>query len=138
MCRLICHCGSTVMLPPIACNAQIECRHPCIRQSSCGHPVVPHTCHEEGPCPPCAFLTKKVCRCGTSFFPFPFLLVICPACSICRFVLDMCVAKCVDVGANRENDDGECEMCDGFDSGVVWNYLRKVSLPSFSFSFPSN
>lgn len=31
---------STVVLPPIACNTQIDCRHPCIRASECGHPLM--------------------------------------------------------------------------------------------------
>ncbi|KAI5477454.1 transcriptional repressor NF-X1 [Pseudohyphozyma bogoriensis] len=62
--ELICHCGSTVMLPPIPCGTVIDCRHPCIRPSTCGHPQMPHACHEEPNCPPCPFLVQKRCACG--------------------------------------------------------------------------
>lgn len=55
---------STVVLPPIACNTQIDCRHPCIRASECGHPQMPHACHEDPACPPCPFLMEKACACG--------------------------------------------------------------------------
>lgn len=33
--RLVCNCGSTVVLPPIPCNFVIDCRHPCIRPPQC-------------------------------------------------------------------------------------------------------
>ena len=55
---------STIMLPPIACNTTIDCRHPCIRPSTCGHPSMPHACHENENCPPCPFLMTKSCQCG--------------------------------------------------------------------------
>ncbi|ORY77238.1 hypothetical protein BCR35DRAFT_305534 [Leucosporidium creatinivorum] len=63
--ELVCNCGSTVVLPPIPCSYTIDCRHPCIRPSSCGHQTMPHACHEDPiPCPPCPFLVEKECACG--------------------------------------------------------------------------
>lgn len=67
--ELICHCGSTVVLPPIPCNFVIDCRHPCIRPSDCGHPRLPHACHENPECPPCPYLTVKQCACGKRTVP---------------------------------------------------------------------
>lgn len=62
---LVCHCGRTVLEPPVACGAQIVCNFPCTRPPpACGHPKVPHNCHEEEPCPPCVFLTDRICHCG--------------------------------------------------------------------------
>lgn len=61
---LICHCGATVIEPPVACGTKINCRSPCQRADpSCGHPKPPHTCHEEPDCPPCPYLTEKACQC---------------------------------------------------------------------------
>ncbi|GAA5919432.1 hypothetical protein JCM6882_006322 [Rhodosporidiobolus microsporus] len=62
--ELVCNCGATVVLPPIPCNFVIDCRHPCIRPSDCGHPRLPHACHEDPACPPCPYLTAKPCACG--------------------------------------------------------------------------
>ncbi len=31
----------------------------------CGHPKTPHVCHgDDSPCPPCFFLTERLCACG--------------------------------------------------------------------------
>ncbi|GAA6016990.1 hypothetical protein JCM10207_001449 [Rhodosporidiobolus poonsookiae] len=67
--ELVCNCGSTVVLPPIPCNFVIDCRHPCIRPPECGHPQLPHACHEEPGCPPCPFLMAKPCACGKKRIP---------------------------------------------------------------------
>ncbi|SPO28106.1 related to Shuttle craft protein [Ustilago trichophora] len=62
--ELICHCGRTVLEPPVPCGTQVRCNFPCVRPPpSCGHPKMPHDCHEEEPCPPCVYLTDKVCHC---------------------------------------------------------------------------
>ncbi|SJX64040.1 related to Shuttle craft protein [Sporisorium reilianum f. sp. reilianum] len=62
--ELICHCGRTVLEPPVPCGTQVRCNFPCVRPApSCGHPKMPHDCHEEEPCPPCVYLTDKVCHC---------------------------------------------------------------------------
>ncbi|XP_022090827.1 transcriptional repressor NF-X1-like [Acanthaster planci] len=56
-----CHCGATVMMPPIRCGTKPpECDQLCARQHDCDHPVR-HTCHNEDVCPPCAELTSKMC-----------------------------------------------------------------------------
>ncbi|GAA5878773.1 hypothetical protein JCM8547_007192 [Rhodosporidiobolus lusitaniae] len=67
--EMICNCGSTVVLPPIPCNFVIDCRHPCIRPPQCGHPQLPHACHEDPVCPPCPYLTAKPCACGKKTIP---------------------------------------------------------------------
>ncbi|GAA6062232.1 hypothetical protein JCM10212_000811 [Sporobolomyces blumeae] len=68
--ELICHCGATVVLPPIPCGFQIDCRAPCIRTPpACGHPQLPHACHENPECPPCPYLISKQCACGKKVVP---------------------------------------------------------------------
>ncbi|WVQ98382.1 hypothetical protein IAU59_005505 [Kwoniella sp. CBS 9459] len=63
--ELICHCGNTVIYPPVACGTTINCPYPCDRPSpACGHPKTPHPCHESAECPPCPYLTNKSCACG--------------------------------------------------------------------------
>lgn len=60
-----CHCGRTVLEPPVPCGQRPRCRFPCARPApQCGHPKLPHDCHEDGPCPPCVYLTTKQCDCG--------------------------------------------------------------------------
>ena len=57
----VCHCGSTVVFPPIKCGTKLpDCPQPCDRQRECEHPVQ-HACHSEDTCPPCSFLTAKMC-----------------------------------------------------------------------------
>ncbi|KAI0336848.1 hypothetical protein GY45DRAFT_25326 [Cubamyces sp. BRFM 1775] len=64
--EMVCHCGNTVLEPPIPCGTRITCGYPCNRPPPpCGHPLTRHACHEDPiPCPPCPFLTSKVCACG--------------------------------------------------------------------------
>ncbi|XP_043545901.1 transcriptional repressor NF-X1 isoform X1 [Chiloscyllium plagiosum] len=59
--ELTCHCGKTVIYPPIPCGTKPpECKNPCIREHECDHPVF-HNCHNEEKCPPCTYLTQKWC-----------------------------------------------------------------------------
>ncbi|KAI1889263.1 hypothetical protein AGOR_G00177340 [Albula goreensis] len=52
--ELTCHCGETVMYPPIACGTKPpECKNLCT--------IVFHNCHSDEKCPPCTYLTKKWC-----------------------------------------------------------------------------
>ncbi|KAF9240460.1 hypothetical protein BU15DRAFT_87666 [Melanogaster broomeanus] len=84
--ELMCPCERTVLEPPISCGTTVNCMYPCARPPpSCGHPRVPHLCHEAvvvagadtadeglgpegtagtGACPPCPSLTSKICACG--------------------------------------------------------------------------
>jgi len=69
--QIICHCGHTVLEPPIPCGTEIECSYPCVRPPPpCGHPKAPHLCHEDStPCPRCVYLTEKLCACGKMTVP---------------------------------------------------------------------
>uniref|UniRef100_A0A674C357 Nuclear transcription factor, X-box binding 1 n=1 Tax=Salmo trutta TaxID=8032 RepID=A0A674C357_SALTR len=59
--ELACHCGVSVLFPPIACGTKPpECKNPCTRRHECDHPVF-HNCHSEEKCPPCTYLTQKWC-----------------------------------------------------------------------------
>lgn len=68
--ELICKCGRTVIQPPVPCGTKIACTYPCAEPPPpCGHPKLPHACHETGACPPCVFLTSKLCACGKTSVP---------------------------------------------------------------------
>ncbi|XP_042366487.1 transcriptional repressor NF-X1 [Plectropomus leopardus] len=59
--ELACHCGLTVLYPPIPCGTKPpECKNLCTRRHECDHPVF-HNCHSEEKCPPCTYLTQKWC-----------------------------------------------------------------------------
>ncbi|XP_023264150.1 transcriptional repressor NF-X1 isoform X1 [Seriola lalandi dorsalis] len=59
--ELTCHCGLTVLYPPIPCGTKPpECKSLCTRRHECDHPVF-HNCHSEEKCPPCTYLTQKWC-----------------------------------------------------------------------------
>uniref|UniRef100_A0A8C6UGD8 Nuclear transcription factor, X-box binding 1 n=1 Tax=Neogobius melanostomus TaxID=47308 RepID=A0A8C6UGD8_9GOBI len=59
--ELTCHCGLTVLYPPIPCGTKPpECKNTCTRRHECDHPVF-HNCHSEEKCPPCTYLTQKWC-----------------------------------------------------------------------------
>ncbi|KZV76711.1 hypothetical protein PENSPDRAFT_731024 [Peniophora sp. CONT] len=69
--EMVCHCGLTVLEPPIPCGTRINCTYPCSRGNPpCGHPRIPHACHEDpAPCPPCVVLTSKPCACTKQNVP---------------------------------------------------------------------
>lgn len=59
--ELTCHCGASIIYPPVPCGTRPpECKNPCIRKHECDHPVF-HNCHCEEKCPPCTYLTQKLC-----------------------------------------------------------------------------
>ncbi|XP_067342635.1 transcriptional repressor NF-X1 isoform X2 [Channa argus] len=59
--ELTCHCGLTVLYPPIPCGTKPpECKNLCTRRHECEHPVF-HNCHNDEKCPPCTYLTQKWC-----------------------------------------------------------------------------
>ncbi|KAI6151510.1 hypothetical protein BKA82DRAFT_169428 [Pisolithus tinctorius] len=67
--EITCPCNRMVFEPPIPCGTRLTCTYPCVRERPCGHPQVPHACHESTissiarSCPPCPFLTRKLCAC---------------------------------------------------------------------------
>ena len=64
--EISCRCGRTVLHPPLPCGTKPPpCRYPCERAKACGHPQVPHNCHQDDEaCPKCPFLMEKRCMCG--------------------------------------------------------------------------
>lgn len=64
--EISCSCGRTTLYPPQPCGTQPpQCRFPCTRARSCGHPQVEHQCHpDDVECPKCPFLVEKTCICG--------------------------------------------------------------------------
>lgn len=63
--ELRCHCGLSVLFPPIPCGARPPaCHRLCRRTHNCGHPVK-HECHDDTEdCAPCTVFVKKSCFCG--------------------------------------------------------------------------
>eukprot|EP01135_Chromosphaera_perkinsii_P002119 Nk52_evm53s217 gene=Nk52_evmTU53s217 len=62
--ELACHCGATVMYPPIPCGSRPPvCDEKCAREHECNHEVM-HNCHQESTCPPCPVLCEKMCMGG--------------------------------------------------------------------------
>lgn len=102
-----CHCGKTVLQPPVPCGVVPQCHHPCARPASCGHPGVLHDCHADDiPCPPCPFLVAKPCNCGKT------MIKNVP----CHRGMSSCGQACgktLDCGAHRCTKtchlDGQCE-----------------------------
>ena len=71
--ELSCPCGRTAIEPPYLCGTALpRCDFDCPRPLPCGHPAVPHRCHDvqgrDGrqaqPCPRCQRLVPKSCLCG--------------------------------------------------------------------------
>ncbi|PWN36702.1 uncharacterized protein FA14DRAFT_186882 [Meira miltonrushii] len=64
--EISCHCGRTVLEPPVPCSTRVQCHFPCARPPpECNHPQVSHDCHgDDESCPPCIFLVDKACMCG--------------------------------------------------------------------------
>lgn len=64
--ELSCHCGSSVLYPPIPCGARAPvCHNPCMRAHDCNHPIK-HECHDDTEkCAPCIVFVKKPCFCGS-------------------------------------------------------------------------
>lgn len=63
--ELSCHCGSSILYPPVPCGAhRPSCNRPCRRPHDCDHPVK-HECHDDSEkCPPCTMFVLRSCFCG--------------------------------------------------------------------------
>ncbi|KAL1893778.1 FKBP12-associated protein [Sporothrix stenoceras] len=62
-----CPCGQTVVQAPYLCGTVLpSCDADCPRPLPCGHPSIPHRCHDsqQQPCPRCQRLVSKSCLCG--------------------------------------------------------------------------
>ncbi|CAK7563216.1 MAG: FKBP12-associated protein [Sporothrix epigloea] len=62
-----CSCGHVLVEAPFLCGTPVPvCDLDCPRPMVCGHPPVPHRCHDdtETPCPRCPRLVSKSCLCG--------------------------------------------------------------------------
>ncbi|VVC43241.1 Zinc finger, RING-type,R3H domain,Zinc finger, NF-X1-type,Transcriptional repressor NF-X1, R3H domain [Cinara cedri] len=61
---LYCRCGNSSIAPPVRCGTRRPlCILPCSREHECDHPAT-HICHDEEECPPCIYLTEKLCYGG--------------------------------------------------------------------------
>lgn len=62
--ELTCHCGASVLYPPIPCGSRRPvCNRPCRRTHECGHQVK-HECHDDTEtCPPCTVFVNRSCFC---------------------------------------------------------------------------
>lgn len=62
---LVCHCGRTVVPAPVRCGTKLACPYQCLRAQPCGHPQLPHACHDDAAaCPKCVKLVVRPCDCG--------------------------------------------------------------------------
>ncbi|CAH7665772.1 hypothetical protein PPACK8108_LOCUS60 [Phakopsora pachyrhizi] len=109
--NLVCHCGSTVIHPPVPCGTKVNCSQPCIRPApDCGHPKAPHTCHIEEQCPPCPYLAAKSCQCDKK------TLVRNVRCSQPKVSCGLSCGNLLGCGAHRCAKKchlpGECEICE--------------------------
>ncbi|EJD05624.1 uncharacterized protein FOMMEDRAFT_165999 [Fomitiporia mediterranea MF3/22] len=121
--EMICHCGQTIIEPPIPCGTRISCHYPCSRPPPpCGHPKATHTCHEDPtPCPPCIFLTTKTCACGKNF-------VDNIRCSQEKVSCGTTCGRLLDCGfhhCQRTCHDGDCGTCTS-----MCGKPRKLCLPA--------
>lgn len=69
---IYCSCGKTSLAAPQPCGTlPPECRFPCPRVPSCGHPPVNHHCHQDDiQCPKCPYLVDRQCVCGKETIKF--------------------------------------------------------------------
>ncbi|KDN53167.1 hypothetical protein K437DRAFT_242616 [Tilletiaria anomala UBC 951] len=110
----VCHCGRTVMEPPIQCGTQIQCNFPCTRPPPpCGHPPLPHNCHQEEDCPPCVYLTDRLCHCKKTVVPNVPCSRTNVHCGVqCGSVLGCGFHRCQGVCHQAPADCGPCtQMC---------------------------
>jgi transcriptional repressor NF-X1 len=104
----VCPCGKTIEYPPIRCGTKPpECTEKCTRPHGCDHSVT-HNCHWEEQCPPCTYLTSKMCMGGHEIrhnIPCHIADVCCGL--PCGKKLDLCDHKC-----NKTCHKGECMPID--------------------------
>ncbi|XP_071551737.1 protein shuttle craft [Panulirus ornatus] len=59
--ELTCHCGASVIYPPVPCGTKPPCcENPCQRPQNCHHEAT-HPCHPDESCPPCTVFVDKPC-----------------------------------------------------------------------------
>ncbi|KAI8827033.1 uncharacterized protein EV422DRAFT_23036 [Fimicolochytrium jonesii] len=96
--ELTCHCGETVMYPPIPCGTRPPiCTHPCRRELPCGHHTSNHNCHPDNePCPPCVIFVERPCACGKRTMKnIPCYRQGLPSCGeTCGLILPVCGHSC--------------------------------------------
>lgn len=105
--ELTCHCGGSVLYPPIPCGAQPPaCHRPCRRTHNCGHPVK-HECHDDTEkCAPCTVFVNKTCFCGADSKGSVYCYLPGYSCGrTCKKPL-----KCGQHSCKRVCHDGDCEV----------------------------
>ncbi|KAF2669679.1 hypothetical protein BT63DRAFT_455667 [Microthyrium microscopicum] len=103
-----CHCGRTVLNPPLPCGTQAPpCFYQCERSKECGHPQVSHNCHTDSEtCPKCVFLTTKTCLCGKNQLKNQQCWITSPRCGeVCNKKLKCGYHRC----QKQCHTAGECE-----------------------------
>lgn len=108
--EMACHCGRTVLEPPVPCGTQVKCHFPCARPPPlCGHPQVSHDCHDDQEaCPPCIHLVEKPCMCGKNVVanvPCHRARVSCG--QTCNAVLQCGFHRCTSIC----HEQGKCGPC---------------------------
>ncbi|EYB27639.1 hypothetical protein FG05_07076 [Fusarium graminearum] len=113
--EISCNCGKTVLHPPQPCGTrQPSCTSQCQRQTSCGHPPVVHQCHpDDVNCPPCTYLTTRLCICGkTTFHNKPCHLQQVHCSKLCGKAKPLCGHSCQSVchGQTACNESTACQV----------------------------
>ncbi|KAI9204843.1 uncharacterized protein BJ171DRAFT_442072 [Polychytrium aggregatum] len=114
--ELSCHCGRTVVFPPIPCNTPPpKCSHPCIRPLPCGHPTMSrHNCHPDTEtCPPCVLFVERDCACGKKKMNnVRCSSKVVPSCGqVCGKVISPCGHTCRRFCHSGACVDGEAFKC---------------------------
>lgn len=105
--ELSCHCGASIMYPPIPCGAKPPvCHRPCRRAHECGHPVK-HECHDDmEKCAPCTVFVRKSCFCGSDSKESVYCYLPGYSCGrTCKKTLN-----CKKHVCKRVCHDGDCEV----------------------------
>lgn len=112
--ELSCHCGASVLYPPIPCGARPPtCHNPCMRRHNCDHPIK-HECHDDTEkCAPCIVFVKKSCFCGSESKDSVYCYLTGYSCGkTCRKQL-----ACRQHLCRKVCHDGECETAN--DKGAI-------------------
>ncbi|KAG7176998.1 protein shuttle craft-like [Homarus americanus] len=100
--ELTCHCGASVIYPPVPCGTKPPaCENPCRRSQNCPHEAS-HLCHPDEPCPPCTMLVDKQCFGNHKLMRRTLCYLTAVSCGgVCGFPLPCGLHKCQRVCHER-------------------------------------